>query len=140
MAVYWLISIGLGAVGTTLLSVIREVFTFTWPVCIFCGLQATVFHSRWGTRGLLRRPKIKSYLVGMLFLLLCFAYFLLCRRLSLVTEWVFLIGLPAGVPFILLGARDSMKIGSSARGVLWTTLAFSAYYWGCVLVLRMRYA
>lgn len=138
--IYWLISMVLGAIGTTFLSLVRDVFTFTWPVCIFSGLQATVFHSRWGTKKLLRRPRMTSYLVGLLFFGLCLFYFLLCRRLSLVTEWVFLIGLPAGIPFVLLGARDSMKAGSSMRTILWTISAFSAYYWGCVLVLRMRYA
>lgn len=137
---YWIVAFILGIVGTTCLSLLRGAFTFTWPVCIFCGLQSVIFHSHWGALKQVRHPRIVSYSMATLFLAICVGYFLICRRLSLVTEWVFLIGMLGGVPFAILGARDSLKPAGSFRAILWTGLAFSAYYWSCVLVLNLRYA
>ena len=75
----------------------------------------------------------------MLFITTCLAYFLICRRLSLVFEWVFLIGFAAALPFSMFG-----RFAFAARRwhplwmILWTALAFTAFYWSSVAFLYLR--
>lgn len=129
---------GFGACGTTFLSQHLEEFLFTWPLCLFAVFSITIYqtriredpaHSSWSGRGWLG-----------LFLLVCIGYFLLCRRLSLAFEWVFLGGFPAAVPFLLL-ARRQLKSRWLPRLGEWVLLglAFSSYYWFSVAALALKY-
>lgn len=134
----------LGAAGTTVLSLWRQDFVFTWPVALFVAFDAVV----WQVRSRQNQPGESASLpspwrgrvLAILFVAVCGTFYLLCRRLSLVTEWSYLCGFPAAVPFSLaaswLGRRRS--IVRMAEPLL-TLCAFSAYYWGSVAFLLWRY-
>jgi hypothetical protein len=65
----------------------------------------------------------------LVFLGVCLAYFALCRRLSLVFEWSFLVGFVGAVPF--LGFKKWMwNLGrwEPTTNALLTGLAFTAFY------------
>ena len=52
------------------------------------------------------------------FIAVCVVYFLVCRRLSLATEWVFLIGFAAALPIAIFSALASQSVETaSGRGV-----------------------
>jgi len=136
---FWGVAFMLGAAGTTLLSLARSEFTFTWPVCVFVAFEATVYQNGWGRRGLLTRPLLQSYATAGLFVLLCLGYFLLCRRLSLVTEWAFLAGFPAALPCTLLASYLAQGRHRAVVAIAGTVLSFTAYYWGSVALLAWKY-
>ncbi|HUG19431.1 MAG TPA: PQQ-binding-like beta-propeller repeat protein [Planctomycetaceae bacterium] len=74
-----------GAVGTTLLSSLKNDFVFTWPVCLFVAFEPVVSAAVGRKKSEERTSqKWKDRLVLLPFLAVCLAYFLLCRRLSLV--------------------------------------------------------
>lgn len=138
---FWILAFVLGAVATTPLSLWRNEFVFTWPVVLFVAFHATIYQVRIGKASPddLRKPW-KSRAIALGFVGVCLFYFLICRRLSLVTEWVFLAGFLPAVPFSLLSVREARRL---ARPAVWeillTAIAFSAYYWGSVAVLFSKY-
>ncbi len=135
---FWSLAFVLGAVATPLVGGWREELTFTWPVSIFVMFQAWVYQGAWGRRGLVDRPRLWSYLAGVLFLASCLVYFLLCKRLSLVFEWCFLTGFVPAIPVVVLGARLSRGRRPLLAGLLGTVAAFSAFYWGAVGILLFQ--
>jgi outer membrane protein assembly factor BamB len=138
------ISFMLGAIGTTMLSKRFDEFLFTWPACLFVPFLAVV--------SLVRRPgsdhlnssggrSWRSYFIVAAFLANCLAYFLICRRLSLVFEWAFLAGFPAALPFAFL-ARSFDATASVWRllgKILAQAVSFSAFYWSSVALLWWWY-
>jgi outer membrane protein assembly factor BamB len=135
---FWFVAFLLAAVGTTLLSRWRGDFVFTWPVALFVLFQATVDQIRpAGSRGG-RWIVLRGYLVAIFFLVGCAAYYLLCRQLSLLTEWAFLCGFAAALPI------SAARMHLARRGVrmvaLWpvTAVEFALYYWSSVAVLLWR--
>lgn len=135
---FWSLAFVLGALATPLVGGWRQELTFTWPVCIFVMFQAWVYQGEWGRRGLVARPRLWSYLAGVLFLASCLVYFLLCKRLSLVFEWCYLTGFAPAIPAVLIGARFSRGKRPLLTGVLGTVTAFSAFYWGAVGILLFQ--
>ncbi len=135
--VFWTTAFLIGVTGTTFLSRWRGDFLFTWPVALFAAFEAGIYQldlkrtSRSASPGHWR-----SRLVFAFFLATCLAYFLVCRRLSLVFEWVFLCGFAAAVPFSVAGAHCCrQRSWSWAWELGMTSLAFAAYYWSSVLLL-----
>jgi len=131
-----------GCIGTTLLSVWWEDFVFTWPVAIFVTFQAAVSELRWGKQGVdVNYVAWRSILSAILFMASVLAYFWLCRRLSLVSEWAFLCGFPAALPFALAGTfafrERRWRVGWES---LMTVLGFSAFYWSSTAVLFLKAA
>ena len=138
---FWTLAFLLGAVATTPLSLWRNEFVFTWPVALFVAFQATVYQIGMDkTQQADRWQSWRSRAVALGFVGVCLAYFLICRRLSLVTEWVFLAGFLPALPFLLLSGRLARR---HAKPIFWevllTALAFSAYYWGSTALLFFRY-
>ena len=68
-------------------------------------------------------------------------YFLLCRRLSLVTEWVFLVGFPVALPFSRIAVRFDQQAGAKAVFIsaMSTLIGFTAYYAAAVKLLEIKY-
>lgn len=137
---FWSITILIGSLGTTLISLWCRDFVFTWHIPLFATFIAAVTELK------LTKPSMvsdysgwRSVSAAILFLLICGVYFLLCRRLSLVFEWSFLCGFPAALPFALAGAflyRDrSWRVAWELAMML---LAFSAFYWSSVAILLWR--
>ena len=138
---FWATAFVLGALGTTFLSRWRGDFVFTWPVSIFVAFEAAVAQIR--VRGAdaegVKRRRWRSRLVGVGFIGVCVAYFLLCRRLSLVFEWVFLCGFGAALPFSLAGLLCFRQRSWRPvwQGVM-TVAAFSGFYWSSVGLLFLK--
>jgi hypothetical protein len=119
-----------GAVGTTLLSSLKNDFMFTWQVCLFVAFEPVISAAVRRKQTEQQKPHTwKDRLVLLPFLAVCFGYFLLCRRLSLLFEWTFLIGFPGAIPFCWI----QNKLPTDRRWVLpfnalLTLLAFSGFY------------
>lgn len=136
---FWILAFIAGALGTTLLSRWTQEFIFTWPVCLFVAWHAAISNLSTRSANRTRQSRLKSASAAIFLLIVCLVYFLLCRRLSLVFEWVFLCGFPAAVPFGLAG-KYLIATGRWAHAwrLLMTALAFSAFYWSSVAFLHLR--
>jgi hypothetical protein len=130
-----------GLIGTTIVSAWMQDFIFTWPLSLAVAFEMVVLQA--AQRGEIdskRRWRGRATL--LLFLSLCLVYFLVCRRLNLASEWSFLIGFPAAVPFVQLMKRYT------SRSDLWATLtalalsglAFAAFYGAGWAILAWRYS
>jgi hypothetical protein len=138
----------LGAAGTTALSVWRNDFMFTWPVSLFVLYQATVdqlklSRTAWShdAPATVAKGWVAAWqprLVALVFLLGCLGYYRLCRELSLLTEWAFLSGFVAALPFSVARVWLTRRRFRLAIEVVLTTLEFSVYYWASVAVLLWR--
>ena len=119
-----------GAVGTTLLSSIQQDFVFTWQVCLFVAFEPVIAAA--ARRRDAEEPKRGGWrgrLVWVPFLATCFFYFWICRRLSLVFEWTFLVGFLGAIPLCWV----QHKLPTEGWWVLplrWllSGLAFSGFY------------
>jgi hypothetical protein len=136
---YWVLVFITGASGTTWLSPWLSEFTFTWPVAVFATYQPVIDRLSLSRQQLSIRDRLRSGIACLVFITSCVIYFLACRRLSLVFEWVFLVGFPAALPFSLLGKRLSNSVrGGRLWKILLTALAFAAFYWSAVAILFLR--
>ncbi|MBC8354636.1 MAG: PQQ-binding-like beta-propeller repeat protein [Planctomycetes bacterium] len=137
---FWLTSFSAGALGTTFISRWQDDFVFTWPVCIFVAFQAAVAETRSRKQqpdG--RKVRLRSVAAALLLVVSCLTYFLLCRRLSLVFEWVFLCGFAAALPFSIVASlcnRD--RKWRVAWEAFFTLLAFTGFYWGAAAILLFK--
>jgi len=138
---FWCFAFVLGAVSMTPLSLHRGEFVFTWHVSLFVAFQAVMQQVQAGRH---KFVGIISYLrsrgVALSFLAICYGYYLLCRRLSLAFEWVFLSGFVAAIPIALAGrwlARRSKW--PVLVFVILTALEFTAYFWASVAWLWWKY-
>jgi len=136
---FWSAAIIAGALGTTLVSMWLGKFVFTWPLCLFALLHAVI--ERTGPRKKQTGfGRVIDFALVIAFLLVCLAYFLVCRRLGLAFEWVFLSGFVAAVPFLLAARRQARaRLFPRLGQALLVASGFSAYYWASVAVLAWRY-
>lgn len=122
-----LVLFAFGALGTTFLSLHFGEFLFTWPLCLFVLFQIAMYqtrsHSSQPSHPWRERLWLLAFLCG------CAGYYLLCRRLSLAFEWVFLAGFPAAVPILLLARRQAVarRFPLLQEGVF-LLLAYTAFY------------
>ncbi len=137
--VYWLSVLFCGAVGTTLLSARMNEFVFTWPLCLFAAYQMFIDRVELKRQKLSLRERLVKSTAAIFFVSVCVLYFLVCRRLSLVFEWTFLMGFAAAIPFSLAGRlRHQHPVFAWIWKVLSVGLAFSAYYWSSVAFIHWR--
>lgn len=139
--IVWGIAFLLGCVATTPLSLRQGEFVFTWPVSLFVMFQAAVYQVRLGTtRTVDEPPAWRARLIVLAFLLTCLVYFVLCRRLSLAFEWVFLAGFAAAVIPIVASRWFSRRFRwPMIAETAFTACAFSAYFWASVALLWWKY-
>ena len=140
--IFWTLAFLAGAVAMTPLSLARNEFVFTWPVPLFVAYQAMVQEVQvsrsTGPRD--RATVWRSRIVACIFLAVCIGYYLLCRRLSLVFEWVFLSGFAAAIPVSLAGrGLASRSRRPTLIDVIFTAGAFTAYFWSSALWLWWKY-
>ena len=127
------------ALGTTVLSRSTEEFTFTWQLCLYIAWQVAVMNISVRSVQLTRRQRIQSWMAVLFLLTTCLMYFLLCRRLSLVFEWVFLAGFFAALPFNLAGKEwFANRSWTSLWQFSMSGLGFTAYFWASVAILFLR--
>lgn len=127
----------LGALGTTLLSDYFQEFYFTWPVCLYISFECVISRLRKRSESINWKERSFDWLAVLGCVLVSVCYFLLCRRLSLVFEWAFLMGYAGGVPPLLFknkfeGNSLWVKFGCNL-------LAFSGFYLVGVLPLMFGY-
>lgn len=129
-----------GAIGTTVLGHFSQQFIFTWPLCLYAALEYVAqprdpFPRGKGVSGVLRRR-----LPLVVFLLVSVAYFLACRRLSLVFEWAFLTGYVGALPVVWMTQRVHRSAVSGTVGRLaFSLLRLAAFFATSVAFLKSRY-
>ena len=130
----------LGALGTTFLSEYRQDFIFTWPLCLFVAFQP-IARSAFQNRQLREQKKtrLRDRLKLIPLLIVCWIYFWLCRRLSLVFEWTFLMGFPGAIPFYWIEARIPESNRSLLKSGVLVLLAFSGFYICGILPYWVKY-
>jgi len=140
-AVFWGLAFLGGALAVRPLSLWRNEFVFTWFVSLFVVFQAVMQQVRLTSAQPRERVEAwRSTIVVLLFLGSCAGYYLLCRRLSLVFEWVFLGGFGAAVPLAVAGRWLARRSAYPAAWHAVSTVAeFTAYYWGSVIWLWWKY-
>lgn len=131
----------LGALGTSLISRWVGDFVFTWPVCLLVMFSAAFDTISWGRPGpaLTAGPtRGRAYTTVALLLTVCVAYFLVCRRLSLVFEWTFLAGFVGAVPPLLVNRWWQCRAASTVVSFLAEGVAFAGFYACSVAVLWLK--
>lgn len=128
-----------GALGTTWISFWTQDFVFTWPLCLFIAMEPVLELVQ-----IRRMPQQKARwhdywpLIGMVTAFI--AYFLLCRRLSLVFEWAFLAGPVGALP---VGWWEwNLKRNSRVRmcvSVLLKLITYTCFYGSGLVVLWLKY-
>lgn len=136
---FWTVAFLLGILGTPIFNRTAGVFIFTWPVCLFVAHQLAVNTVVWSNQSPPpRRAQFWSLLAAAFFLAVCLAYYLVCRRLSLATEWAFLLGFLPSWLFAVPTAyrfRHDVRLFSDLLCVLLSfTLFFGAA--GAVLIWK----
>lgn len=141
-------AVTLGAMGTTFLSRMTGEFFFTWQLVLYVAfeplgktLQLRKLRPGEHPIGTLPPTKRHSRLCWLLFLSANVAFFLLCRRLSLVFEWVFILGFAGAVPFCWAMSRLDNRQGTWNEPVrhLLRLLAFAAFSLTAAALLATRY-
>ncbi len=142
-AIVFCVAFVLGALGTTLLGRLTGEFVFTWPMCLYAALEFVASpqlnRERTSARGL--KAVLKRRVPLAVFLVVCVMYFLICRRLSLVFEWAFLVGFVGALPVVWFARRFQRLQGrwSNTLSFANTLVGFSAFYGATVLFLHSRY-
>ena len=144
--VFWGAAFVLGIAGTPVFNRVTGSFVFTWPVCLFVAhqvaLNTMVRSNRRPDGDSPRRWQSWAAMAATLLLFgVCLAYFLVCRRLSLATEWTFLMGFIPTWPLALPAAYRFRRGIRSWEGLLWTLFGFAAFFWsaGAILIWRVHY-
>lgn len=136
---YWILVFIVGILGTTFFSPPMNDFVFTWPVALFASFQCLIDRVVLRHQDVTLRIRLRSALAAIVFLMTCVAYFLACRRLSLVFEWTFLFGFAAAIPFSIVGRSVfETKRWSLGWKMIMTVIAFTAFYWSSVAILYLR--
>jgi hypothetical protein len=163
--ILWGIVLAAGLFGGPVWHALLGGYLFLWPLVLWTMFQWTVDQS-WrirhapanqpasgsansvsenaGVRSRFRRlmvgPRMRSYLVGGMFLAVCALYFHLCRWLGLAIEWGFLTGFAVALPAAIVAAGLSIRQGprfSLAQGLA-LAASFSLYFWASVSFLVWR--
>jgi hypothetical protein len=130
-----------GAVAMTPLSLWRQEFIFTWPLSLYLAFHATFRQLPFRrSEPATRRDRVREWIAVGLFLGVCAAYYLFCRRLSLVTEWIYLGGFVAAIP-VLCVERWWLRSGRipAVAAALFPLAGFTAYNWASIGLMVLRY-
>ena len=138
---FWAVAMILGVIVGAPASRWSGDFLFTWPVVIFVVFQMAVYQSSIRRSEIAAGSRHQDRAVALLFLAVCAAYYLLCRQLSLVTEWMFLCGFAGAAPFALLGRalkKRTSRYTLAAEFTL-TVVAYAAFHLTTAVLLSMKY-
>ena len=129
----------LGAIGTTALGHLTEEFVFTWHICLFAALElvasAQTTDQPAGAVSALRR-RIPLFV----FLAVSLLYFFICRRLSLLFEWAFLIGFLGALPIVWITNRiPRLTPTRTISRLAVSTIGYAFFYAATVAFLKSRY-
>jgi hypothetical protein len=116
--------------GPNLLSATFDTCLFTWPAALYAAFHATVWVGWWAQwQDKSSRAGWLARLTLLLFLLVNYAFFELCRAVGMFVAWSFLVGFLPCLPFTLLAVRAEWKNQRSWLIAAWTLLAFATFFW-----------
>jgi hypothetical protein len=122
---------GLGLAGTPVLGHALPHFVWTWPVSLYVGFQTVIHTIAWFERQPEQaRGRWLSRGVVLLFLAMCYLYYVMCQNLGLATAWSFLIGFLPAWPLAVLAARSHLRGSGWLLQALAIGLAYSVFFWG----------
>ena len=129
----------LGVCGTSIAGHLLGDFYFSWPIVLFVVFEITVLSVRASSMPTNSRPW-SARLVLFVFLMVCFSYFWLCRRLSLTFEWTFLMGFPFALPFLWISKADvEKKEYYNLKQWVCEISAFTVFYWVGAGIMLWKY-
>lgn len=136
----------LGAIGTTVLGHLTAEFVFTWHVCLFAALEFVI--STMPSNASLPTPTdttnrlqlaVSRRIPLAAFVAVSLAYFLACRRLSLLFEWAFLIGFVGALPFLWLPRKLAKLTPTRAISKMAVSvIGYTAFYAASAAFLKSR--
>jgi outer membrane protein assembly factor BamB len=138
---FWTIALVFGIVGTPVFNRWAGPFVFTWPVCLFVAHQValnTIVSVNRSPRS--RRGRWWSLAAAAFFLAVCLGYYLACRRLSLATEWAFLLGFLPSWPIAVPTAYRWASERRTVLDLVCVWLSFTLFFWSAGLVLLWQAA
>ena len=118
-----------GVLGTTIAGRWLGIVFFSWPMVLAIVFEWLVCQIKGTQTAVKDRPVVAR--LGLLgFIGVCFAYFWLCRKLSLAFHWSFLIGFPAALPLLFV-VKNSVQAGQAfcLRQWICSAAGFTAFYW-----------
>lgn len=137
--IFWFSAFALGILGTPIFNRWTGTFIFTWPVCLFVAHQIAVNTIVWSNQSPPpRRAQFWSLSTAALFLSVCLAYYLACRRLSLATEWTFLLGFLPSWLVTVPAAYRFQRVPLSVAEFLCVLLSFTVFFWTAGAVLLWK--
>ncbi|MDY0168432.1 MAG: PQQ-binding-like beta-propeller repeat protein [Thermoguttaceae bacterium] len=139
--VFWCLAFLLGVAGTPVFNRLASRFVFTWPVALCVAHQLAL----WATVRSSRQRKLGqstwwTRTAVLFFLAVCLAYFLVCRRLSLAIEWIFLLGFMPSWPIAIPAAYQLDRPRPPWHDMLWAVLSFTAFFWSSAAIVLWRMA
>ncbi|MBA4191108.1 MAG: hypothetical protein C0467_24245 [Planctomycetaceae bacterium] len=124
MAVFSLLAFVLGAVGTTAIGAWCDTFVLTWPVSLYIAFRGMIAlgmdrtASGW-------RHQVFARVALLLFIALCYAYYLLCMAVGYAMAWGFLGGFVPATPIAVIANR----VGNQRIRWFLEVLGFAVYFW-----------
>jgi len=126
-----------GAGGTVLASHVTGEFVFTWPAALFVSYQLALCSAARTETGD-RKARLVSLAAGLGFVVLCLAYWYLCRSLFIVMGLGFLAGFPLASPAAVLAAKRISATSRVPGDLFWSASSFSVYFWLSALFTLWR--
>ena len=127
----------LGVCGTSLSGHLMGDFYFSWPIALFVIFEITVLSIQSSKKP--KNPWIARSRL-LVFLLVCLAYFWLCRRLSLAFEWTFLMGFPFALPVLWVCKTDvEQNHRYNVKQWIYEMVAFTIFYWVGAGIILWKY-
>lgn len=127
--VFLTLAFAVGVFGTTVAGRSLGFFYFSWPIALAVVLECLVCQMKSRDENV-KSNAILARAILLAFLAVNFAYFWLCRKLSLTFEWSFMMGFPAALPFLwFVKSSVQRQEPFSTRQWLLSAIAFAALYW-----------
>jgi hypothetical protein len=126
--VFILLSIALGALGTTAIGICFDRFAWTWPVSLYAAFRVVL------AIGLDRtthgwRHHVLARLILLLFIVCSYGYYRLCIVVGYAMAWGFLVGFVPALPFAVVANRISNRKRRCTVDFLGFTVYFFASGW-----------
>jgi hypothetical protein len=138
LAPLWGAVLLLGAAATPFLNRLDAGFWFTWPASLYAASHATALTLSRRASSTRRRDGWLTRLAALAFISVCFAYFWICRQVSLHHHWAFLVLFIPAFPLFLLTQWITRRTGSKAVHAVAGACSFGGAYLAVGVWLRLR--
>jgi outer membrane protein assembly factor BamB len=137
---FLIFGLALGVLAPPAFGGLFDRFVLTWPASLYACFQMTMLACWKSAATPTRWSGWRARFIMLGFLLLCYAYFELCKATGMFVAWAFLFGLPCAFPFTYLAARSEAKGQRVLAQISWSLLAFTVFFWSCELLLQWKSA